>query len=171
MIEEEPTIKYFNINFNLKRQPNVAQVLKGFVQEAIRTTKQEKIKFIASNRTTTPSPTPITRMSQYPETELKHKQFFQHHLNNRRTHITVWYSVITTLDIHKFKNRMMPYVLDKNIWMSSDEIEAGSNKTVAWLLHGHTSLLSKSLLATQLDTCLRECADSKKLVGREHDTD
>ena len=73
MIEEEPTIKYFNINFNLKRQPNVAQELKGFVQEAIRTTKQEKIKFIASNRTTTPSPAPITGMSQYPETELKHE--------------------------------------------------------------------------------------------------
>ena len=110
IIEEEPTIKYSNINFNLKRQPNVAQVLKGFVQEAIRTTKQEKIKFIASNRTTTPPPAPITRMSQYPETELKHKQFFQHHLNNRRTHITVWYSLITTLDIHKLKNRMMPYI-------------------------------------------------------------
>ena len=54
----------------------MAQVLKRFVQEAIRTTKQEKIKFIASNRTTTPSPTPITRMSQYLEIELKHKQFF-----------------------------------------------------------------------------------------------
>ena len=58
---------------------------------------------------------------------------------------------------------MIPYVLDKNIWMSSDEIEAGSNKTVAWLLHGHTGLLSKSLLATQLDTCICECAESKNL--------
>ena len=91
----------------------MAKVLQGFVQVAIRTTKQEKIKFIVSNTNTTPTPAPITRMSQYPATELTHKQFFQHHLNNRRTHLTVWYSVITKLDIHTFKNRMMPYVRDK----------------------------------------------------------
>ena len=131
MVEEEETIKYFNVDFNLERQPNVAKVLQGFVQEAFRTTKQEKIKFIASNTNTTPTPAPITRMSQYPATELTHRQFFQHHSNNRRTHLTVWYSVITKLDIHTLKNRMMPYVRDKNIWMSSAELEAGSNKTVA----------------------------------------
>ena len=47
--------------------------------------------------------------------------------------------------------------------MLSDEIEAGSNKTVAWLLHEYTSLLSKGLLATQFDICLRECVDSQNL--------
>ena len=47
--------------------------------------------------------------------------------------------------------------------MLSDKIEAGSNKTVAWLLHGHTGLLSKKLLTQKLDKCIHECAESKNL--------
>ena len=63
----------------------------------------------------------------------------------------MWYLVITKLDIHTLKKRMLPYVRDKNIWMSNDALEAGSNKTVEWLLNGHTDLLPKKLMLKKLN--------------------
>ena len=59
---------------------------------------------------------------------------------------------------------MLPYVRDKNIWMSSDTLEVGSNKTVAWLLNGHMNLLPKKLLLKSLDAAIRECSESKRML-------
>jgi len=175
---DKTVMQTFTVEFNIRSIPanKIGFIHKEFIKEIL--TVAPFTIFEASNKRTTPAPTNITKIEQFPSNHLLHQKFF-HRLDIREkvkyTHHV--YSPVSVIDI---KRRALPFLQEHNIGMWNDEISNNSKVRVCWILNAHSRVTYKPTMKDKLCIGINQQQanygdDNKRLLTqlpkRMHDID
>ena len=92
--------------------------------------------FHPSNDVTFPTPEEFDHMSEYPNSDFAHQQFFHRNVNANGT-VSIKMRLMTELTTLQIKKRMLPWLKTYGVYMNSKEIEDDKEVIAAWVLGGN----------------------------------